>query len=124
MIGISYYKYIKEYKYEEIQKEIVDIKEIEKIYEYLLNSEYRIIEEDKKLIINNNKEIELEEKELTDKELIKLLIEEIREIKNENKKEIEKMNKLNEEKIKKIENENKDLNEKINDLEHTKKDRC
>ena len=57
MRGLSYYKYINEYKYEEIKKEL-DIKDnIEKIYEYLTNSEYKIIKEEKKMIINGNKEI-------------------------------------------------------------------
>ena len=79
MIGISYYKYVREYKYEDIRKEL-NIKDIENIYEYLIKSEYEIIEEDKKLIINK-KEIKLEEKELTDNEMIKVLIEEIKEIK-------------------------------------------
>ena len=108
-IDLSYYKYIKEYKYEEIKKEL-DIKDdIEKIYEYLVNSEYKIIEEEQKIIINGNKEIKLEEKVLTDNEMIKVLIE-----------EIEKINKSNKEKDNKIEileNECKELKEKINCIE-------
>ena len=120
MIGISFYQYVKEYKYEDIKKEL-NFKDIENIYEYLMKSEYEIIEEDKKLIINK-KEIKLDEKELTDNEMIKILIEEIKEIKNENKKEFEKLNILNKEKdnkIKILENECKELKEKINDLEES-----
>ena len=116
MIGISYYKYVRYYKYEDIQKEL-NIKE--NIYEYLVKSEYKIIEEDKKLIINK-KEIKLDEKEITDNEMIKILIEEIKKIKKENKKEFEKLNELNKEKdnkIKILENECKELKEKIDDLE-------
>ena len=43
IIGISYKKYIKEYKYEEIIKELVlDYKDIKEVYEYLIKSEYEI----------------------------------------------------------------------------------
>ena len=73
MIGISYYKYIKEYKYEEIKKELDINEKIEKIYEYLTKSEYRIIKEEKKMIINGNKEIKLYESELKDNEMIKVV---------------------------------------------------
>ena len=58
LIGISYNKYIKEYKYEEIIKELVlDYKNIKEVYEYLIKSEYEIKKEEKKIIINKNKEI-------------------------------------------------------------------
>ena len=42
MIGISLYKYIREYKYEDIKKEldILNCKDIENIYDYLVNSGY------------------------------------------------------------------------------------
>ena len=56
IIGISYYKYIKKYKYEEIIKklDILECKDIKKVYEYLIKSEYKIINKEKikKLIIN------------------------------------------------------------------------
>ena len=53
IIGISNYKYIKEYKYEEIKKELkLDYKDIKEIFEYLKKSEYEIKIEEKK---NNNK---------------------------------------------------------------------
>ena len=44
-MGISYYKYIKKYKYEELIKElnILEYKDIKNIYEYLIKSEYKII---------------------------------------------------------------------------------
>ena len=56
IIGISHYKYIKEYKYEEIIKELLlDYKDIKEVYEYLIKSEYEIKKEEKKIIINKNK---------------------------------------------------------------------
>ena len=55
-IGISYYKYIKKYKYDEIIRKlnILEGKDIKEVYEYLINSEYKIIKEEKKIIINEN----------------------------------------------------------------------
>ena len=47
MIGITYYKYVGEYKYEDIRK-ILNIKG--NVYEYLMKSEYEIKEEEKKLV--------------------------------------------------------------------------
>ena len=80
MIDISYYKYIKKYKYNEIIKELnIEYKDIEKLYEYLIRSEYKIIKEKKKIIINN-KEITMNQKKLTNEEVIKLLIAEIKNI--------------------------------------------
>ena len=54
ILGLAYYKYIKEYKYNEIirELEIKEKKDIKEIYEYLIKSEYKIIDEEKK---NNNK---------------------------------------------------------------------
>ena len=77
MIGISNYKYIKKYKYEELKKVLIlDYKDIKEVYEYLIKSEYEIKKEEKKIIINKNKEIELEEKKLKNEEIIKILIDE------------------------------------------------
>ena len=92
MIGISYYKYIRKFKYEDITKEldIKDNKDIDKLYDYLMNSEYKIIEEEKKLIINDIKEIKLHEKKITDTEMIKILIEEIKKKIIQIKKKIKK----------------------------------
>ena len=80
IIGISYYKYIKKYKYDEIIKELdmLEHKNINEVYDFLIKSEYKIINEEKiKKIIINNKEINLNEKLLTNQELIKILIDEI-----------------------------------------------
>ena len=65
IIGLSYFKYIKRYKYEEIIEElnILENKDIKNIYNYLIKSEYKI--KDNKIIINNKNEIELIEKMLT-----------------------------------------------------------
>ena len=81
IIGLSYFKYIKRYKYNEIIKElnILENKDIKSVYNYLIKSEYKI--KDKKIIINNKNEIELKEKILTNEEMIKILIEEIKGIK-------------------------------------------
>ncbi len=78
-IGISYYKYIKRFNYNEIIKELnifkYKDKEKEKICDYLINSEYKIINEEKiKKIIINKKEIKLEEKILKNEEIIKILL--------------------------------------------------
>ena len=87
IIGISNYKYIKNYRYEEIKKELkLEYKNIKEIYEYLIKSEYEIKKEEKKIIINKNKEIKLEEKKLKNKEIINILINEINEIKDNNNK--------------------------------------
>ena len=50
ILGLSYYKYIKEYKYNEIIREldIIEKKDIREIYEYLIKSEYKIKDEEKK----------------------------------------------------------------------------
>ena len=53
----------------------------------MIKSEFKIINEEKKIIINNYKEIKLQnEIKITDHELIKLLIDEIRELKDINRK--------------------------------------
>ena len=109
IIGVSYYKYIKEYTYEEIVKEldIKECKDILEVYNYLKNKEHKIVNDDKvKKIIVNGKEIKLKEKTLSNEELIKVLM-----------GEIMKQN----EKINKLENKNKELIEKINELDLKKK---
>ena len=75
IIGISYYKYVREYKYEEIKKELLlDYEDMKEVYEYLIKSEYEIKKEEKKIIINKKKEIKLEEKIIKNEEIIKILI--------------------------------------------------
>ena len=76
---ISYYKYIKENNYDEIIKELnlLDYKDINDIYNYLIKNEYKINDEEKKIIIND-KEIKLNEKLLTNDEIIKMLMDEIK----------------------------------------------
>ena len=105
IIGISNYKYTKKYKYEEIIKELkLEYKDIKEVFEYLKKSEYEIKKEEKKIIINKKTEINLEEKKLKNEEIIKILIDEIKEMKEKNKKENEKINELiktNEQKEKK-----------------------
>ena len=86
IIGISYYKYIKKYKYDEIIKELnmFECKNIEEVYICLIKSEYKIINKEKiKKIIINDKEMNLNKKILTNEELLKILINEIN---NQNEK--------------------------------------
>ncbi len=102
----SHYNYKKEYDYGEIIKEL-DIKEyqdIKKVYEYLIKNEYKIINEGKKIKIKN-KELLLIEKKLQNDELIEMLIDEIKEIKEKNNIQSERIKALiasNEEKDIKI----------------------
>ena len=104
IIGISNYKYIKQYEYEEIIKEleILDFKDIEEIYKYLLKCEYEIKKEEKIIIINKSKEIKLDRKLLKNEEIIKILIKEINEIKDNTNEKIKELITMNEEKKKKI----------------------
>ena len=79
IIGLSFYKYIKKYKFNEIRKElnILENEDIEKLYEYLIKSEYKIINEDnKKKNKINDKEIELKEKMLKNEDMFKIIIDE------------------------------------------------
>jgi hypothetical protein len=115
---LSEYKYKKEYKYEEIKNEleIKNCKNIKEIYEYLKKN--IIISEENKIKVNK-KEIELMEIKLKNEELIKMLIDEIKEIKNKliiNNEEKDKT-------IKKLKNDYNEMKEKINDLEENKKDK-
>ena len=98
LIGISFYKYIKKYKYDEITKEL-DLLEynndIEKIYEYLIKSDYKIINEEKtKKLKINNKEIKLNQQIFKNQEIIEILIDEIKEIKEKNNIQNEKIKEL------------------------------
>ena len=124
IVGISYYKYIKKFKYDEIVKELVlyEYNDIEEIYKYLIKSEYKIMDEDKKIIINN-KEIKLNEKLLKDNELIKLLIEEVKEIKDKKINEFIRENEEKENKIKRIENKYNELKELVYEIDDNIKDK-
>jgi hypothetical protein len=85
-IYLSYNKYIKRFKYDEFIKiyKISKEKDINKIYNDIINYKYEINEKEKKIIINNEKEIKLEENiKLTNEEMIKELIIEIKNIKKE-----------------------------------------
>ena len=92
IIDLSFNKYIKRFKIDEFRKkyDISEEKDIKKIYNDLINYEYKINEKEKKIIFNNGKEIKLEEEiRLTNEEMIKELIYEIKNIKKE-KNELEK----------------------------------
>ena len=125
--ALSLYKYIKDYRYKEFinQLNINKCKNIKEVYEYLITSEYTIMDEEKKIKINN-KEIKLTEKKLKNEELIEMLIDEIKEIKEKNNIQNERINKLiqaNKEKEQIIENDIKDIKNKINELDKNKKDK-
>ena len=118
--GVSYYRYIKEYYYDEIIKELnlLEYKDINELYNYLIKSEYQIINDEKKLIINDN-EIKLNEQLLTNDEIIRMLM---IEIKNQNDK-IDVLIKENEDKDMKINNLEYKYNkilDKINELDKYK----
>ena len=122
IIDLSFNKYIKRYKYDSFKKEFEIPKEAGKnnIYNKLVNYEYEINEKEKKLIINDisdKKEIKLEEEmRLTNEEMIKKLISEIKNMKKE-KSELEKQ--VNE--LDNIINKDKYKNE-INLIEQKNKD--
>ena len=118
--GISYYKYIKEYNYDDITKELnlLEYKDINNIYNYLIKSEY-IINNDEKKIIINDKEIKLNEKILTNDEIIKILMDEI---KNQNDKinELIKSNEDKDDKINKLEYKYNEVIVRINEIDNIK----
>ena len=85
-IDLSFNKYIKRYKYDEFinKYEILNEKDINKLYNNIINYKYEINEKEKKIIFNNVKIIELDEEvKLTNEEMIKELIIEIKKIKKE-----------------------------------------
>ena len=91
IIDLSFNKYIKRFKHDEFKKkfDISEEKNIKEIYNLLIQFEYEINVKDKKLIINDKKEIKLEEEiRLTNEEMIKQLIFEIKNMKKE-KQELE-----------------------------------
>jgi hypothetical protein len=123
MKGISYSKYIKKYKYNGIKKELnIECNDINDIFEHLMNSEYKINNKEKKIIINNDKEIELTEKTMSNEEVIKILIHEINYMKEENNKqneEIKGLKRVNEDKdirIDLLESEINELKEQMYEL--------
>ena len=100
-----------------------EYKDIINIYNYLIKSEYKIINDDKiKKIILNDKKIELNEKLLTNEELIKILMDEI----NKQNEKINKLIKINEdkdEKINKLEIKYDKIMEKIDELDENKQNK-
>ena len=89
---LSFNKYIKRFKYDEFIKnyEISKEKDINEIYNEIINYKYEINEKEKQILFNNGKVIKLEEKiKLTNEEMIKELIKEIKNMKKE-KKDLEK----------------------------------
>ena len=121
---ISFYNYIRKYKYNDIIKELNLPKDkydnLSKILNYF--KEYEIKEDgiNKKLIINNKDMIILYKNK--NEEIIEILIEEMNMIKgmnNEQSKKIKNLEKMNEEKdnkIKEIENKYKELKKDINKI--------
>ena len=91
IIDLSFNKYIKRFKHDELRKLFDMPKEadLKFIYNILINIPYEINEKEKKIIFGNGKEIKLEEEvRLTNEEMIKELIIEIKNMKKE-KKELE-----------------------------------
>ena len=90
---LSFNKYIKRFKYDEFIKnyEISKEKNINKIYNEIINYKYEINEKEKQILFNNGKAIKLEEEiRLANEEMIKELILEIKNMKKE-KNELEKL---------------------------------
>ena len=86
IIDLSLNKYIKRFKYDEFRNNfgISEEKNIKEIFNDLINYEYEIKETDKKIIFNEDKEIKFEEElNLTNEEMIKKLIFELKKIKKE-----------------------------------------
>ena len=91
IIDLSFNKYIKRYKHDIFRKEfeISEIKNLKEMYDEIINYDYDINIKRKKLFINNKSKdifriIELEEEiRLTNEEMIKELIIEIKTIKKE-----------------------------------------
>ena len=91
-IDLSFNKYIKRFKIDELQKKykIFEEEDIKEIYNYLINYEYEINENEKIIIFDNDNEIKLEEEiRLKNNEMIKELIKKKKKIKKE-KNELEK----------------------------------
>ena len=92
ILDLSFNKYIKRFKHNIFIKEfeISEEEDLKDIYNEIINSEYKINEKEKQLIINDEKEIKIEEViKLTNEEMIKELIIEIKNLKKE-KNELEK----------------------------------
>ena len=85
-IDLSFNKHIKRFKINEFRTkyEISEEKNLEEIFNDYINIEYKINETEKKLIFGYEKEIKFEEEiKLTNEEMIKELILEIKNMRNE-----------------------------------------
>ena len=117
---ISYYNYIRKYKYNDIIKELnlsrYTYDNLIKIYNYFDSKEYNIIDnkKNKKLIINNKDSIILYE--TNNQDIIKLIIEEINK-QNDKIKELIKMNENKDNKLKTLENNYNELKQKMNRMD-------
>ena len=123
---ISYYNYIRRYNYYDIMKDLNLSKDkydnITKIFNHIDNENYKVLDDknNKKLIINNKDTITLYENKNKYDDIIKILINEINILKEENKKqnnEINKLNTINKEKddeIKKVVSKYNDLDKRLN----------
>ena len=84
ILDLSFNKYIKRFKHNIFIKEfeISEEEDLKDIYNEIINSEYKINEKEKQLIINDEKEIKIEEViKLTNEEMIKELMLEIKNMK-------------------------------------------
>ena len=89
IIDLSFNKYVKRFKYDEFTKKFYNFtkKDIKEIYSELIINEYEINEKEKKIIFSDWREIKLEEEiRLTNEEMIKELIFEIKNMKKEKQK--------------------------------------
>ena len=123
IVNFSFYRYVKNSTYCDILKELeLDQKKYgdsEELLNYFRNSKYKVIKDDNK-IMRNNKVIQLEEKMITDHEFLLLLIDQLKEMKEQNNKAINELIKKNKQKdftINELESKCNDLESKYNELE-------
>ena len=113
-IDLSFNKYIKRFKYDEFIKiyGISKDKDINEIFDDIIKYKYEINEKEKKIIFDNGKEIKLDKSiKLTNEEIIKELIMEIKTIKKE-KKDLETQ-------VYELENKVYNYKDEINLIYHT-----
>ena len=123
---ISCYNYINKYEYKNFIKELnlsieINNENLNKLFDYfdlvLTKNDYKIINENKikKLIINDKELILLKENLLDNHDIIKILINEINDLKESNSKLI-KLNEEKDNKIQNLESEYKSLKEDLNNI--------
>ena len=118
--AMSYYKYKNEFILDELKVylDLEEQKNINEVYELLTSAKYTLLPEEKTIKINN-KNISLKKIALTNDEIIRSLMDGMKEMTEKNKNQCELINKLlksnkeKEKRIKKLENNVKTLKEEM-----------